>query len=124
MAVGKRRRKHQGEFWIAAEEIPESPAHPFYSKLNQLLDRIGLDDHVEMMAAPYYAEKMGRPSLPPGIYIRLLLVGYFEGIVAEHLKGRYLDGRASLLTVLGPLRCSGRRLAWSTFSPPYSLRQR
>jgi len=83
MAIGKRRRKHQGEFWIAADEIPESPAHPFYSKLNQLLDRIGLDDHVEKLAAPYYAEKMGRPSLAPGIYIRLLLVGYFEGIDSE-----------------------------------------
>lgn len=83
MAVGKRRRKEQGELWIAADDIPETPGHPFYSRLNQLLDRVDLDDRVEEMAAPYYAERMGRPSLPPGVYIRLLLIGYFEGLDSE-----------------------------------------
>ena len=83
MAVGKRPRKEQGELWIATDDIPKTPGHPFYTRLNQLLDKIQMDDRVETMVAPYYAEKMGRPSLAPGVYFRLLLIGYFEGIDSE-----------------------------------------
>jgi len=83
MAVGKRPRTEQGEFWIATDDIPKTPAHPFYVRLNQLLDTVGMDDRVETLVEPYYAEKMGRPSLAPGVYFRLLLIGYFEGIDSE-----------------------------------------
>ena len=38
---------------------------------------------MEGLCAKFYADKMGRPSLAPGVYFRLLLVGYFEGIGSE-----------------------------------------
>jgi len=51
--------------------------------LNHLLGEHGFDDFAEAQCASFYAETMGRSSLPPGIYFRLLLIGYFEGIDSE-----------------------------------------
>jgi transposase-like protein DUF772 len=58
-------------------------SHPFYRRLNQLLREHGFDDFAEAQCATFCAETMGRPGLPPGIYFRLLLIGYFEGIDSE-----------------------------------------
>ena len=69
--------------WVAVSELPKSVSHPFYEKLNRLLAEHGFDDFVEAQCRPFYAEKMGRPSLAPGQYFRLLLLGYFEGLDSE-----------------------------------------
>lgn len=69
--------------WIATNELPRTGGHPFYQRLNQILDTHGFDEFVEGQCAPFYAEKLGRPSLTPGLYFRLLLIGYFEGIDSE-----------------------------------------
>ena len=69
--------------WVATNELPTAASHPFYRRLNELLAEHGFDDFVEAACAGFYAETMGRPGLPPGIYFRLLLIGYFEGIDAE-----------------------------------------
>jgi transposase len=66
-----------------ATDFPTAAGHPFYTGLNQLLREHGFDDFAEAQCATFYAETMGRPSLPPGIYFRLLLIGYFEGIDSE-----------------------------------------
>ena len=79
----RRKRQRQHELWVAAAELPTSVAHPFYQRLNALLDAHGFDAFVEQKCHTFYAKTMGRPSLTPGIYFRLLLVGYFEGIDAE-----------------------------------------
>jgi transposase len=79
MALGKRKDQQQGELWVAAPDLPKSPGHVFYEKLNGLLAEAGFDPWVEELCRPYYA-KDGRPSIPPGVYFRMLLVGYFEGI--------------------------------------------
>src|ERR1700736_5164030 len=84
MAMGRRARQQRQEpIWIPHTELPQTAAHPFYEKLNQVLEERGFDDFVEQSCASFYAEKMGRPSLAPGRYFRLLLVGYFEGIDSE-----------------------------------------
>ena len=83
MAMGKRQTDRQGELWIAAAEIPSTPAHPFYRKLNEVLNDHGFDGYAEELCQKFYAEKMGRPSLPPAVYFRTLLIGYFEGIDSE-----------------------------------------
>ena len=69
--------------WVAVSDLPRSVSHPFYQKLNGLLAEHGFDDFVEAQCQSFYAEKMGRPSLAPGQYFRLLLLGYFEGIDSE-----------------------------------------
>jgi transposase len=69
--------------WIAANELPATGGHPFYRRLNQVLDAHGFDDFVETQCTPFYADGVGRPSLTPGTYFRLLLIGYFEGIDSE-----------------------------------------
>jgi transposase len=69
--------------WVASAELPRSPGHPFYMRLNALLEAAGFDRFVEGECAKFYAPVMGRPSLAPGRYFRLLLVGYFEGIGSE-----------------------------------------
>ena len=69
--------------WIAANELPPTGGHPFYQRLNQVLEAHGFDEFVEAQCAPFYATSIGRPSLTPGTYFRLLLIGYFEGIDSE-----------------------------------------
>ena len=69
--------------WVATTDFPTATSHPFYMRLNQLLREHGFDDFTEAQCATFYAETMARPSLPPGIYFRLLLIGYFEGIDSE-----------------------------------------
>lgn len=84
MAMGRRhRRQRQKDLWVAAADLPQTAAHPFYERLSQLLDEHGLDQFVEQRCERFYATKMGRPSLTPGIYFRCLLIGYFEGIDSE-----------------------------------------
>jgi transposase len=83
MAMGKRKRERQPAMWISTTELPAGVSHPFYRRLNQLLREHGFDDFVEAQCAGFYAQTMGRPGLPPGIYFRLLLIGYFEGIDSE-----------------------------------------
>jgi transposase len=82
MAMGKRKSK-QAPMWVAATDLPVSPGHPFYTRLNTILDEAGFDRFAETACAGFYAPVMGRPSLPPGRYFRLLLIGYFEGIDSE-----------------------------------------
>ena len=77
------REPDQSPLWIAASDLPTSPGHPFYARLNAVLDAHGFDRFAEDQCREFYAKVMGRPSLPPGQYFRLLLVGYFEGIDAE-----------------------------------------
>jgi transposase len=82
MSMGTR-ETDQSPLWVATSDLPASPGHPFYVKLNAILDARGFDGFAEDRCRPFYAKVMGRPSLPPGQYFRLLLVGYFEGIDAE-----------------------------------------
>ena len=84
MAMGTRRkRRRQHGLWISAADLPTTAAHPFYRRVNAMLDEQTFDEFVEGACRAFYAETMGRPSLTPGMYFRLLLVGYFEGIDSE-----------------------------------------
>jgi plasmid stabilization system protein ParE len=82
MAMGKR-KSEQTALWVSTTGLPVSPGHPFYAKLNIFLDEAGFDRFAEAEGQQFYAPVMGRPSLPPGRYFRLLLVGYFEGLDSE-----------------------------------------
>ena len=84
MSMGTREhRRRQEQLWISHAELASGPGHPFYQRLNQLLDQENFDRFAESECARFYAENNGRPSLPPGMYFRLLLIGYFEGIDSE-----------------------------------------
>ncbi len=82
MALG-RREPFQSEMWVAAKDLPRSAGHVFYTKLNQLLAEADFDRRVEELCRPYYVEDVGRPSIPPGLYFRMLFVGFFEGLSAQ-----------------------------------------
>src|SRR6185503_19011472 len=99
MALGKRTAK-QSDLFIAVTAMPKSPAHPFYAKLNDVLAQAEFDAFVEALCEPYYKEG-GRPSIPPGIYFRMLFIGYFEGIDSQRgIAWRCADSR-SLREFLG-----------------------
>jgi hypothetical protein len=84
MAMGRRQhRERQEDLWVAHTQLATAPGHPFYERLNAVLDAEGFDRFVEQLCAKFYAPQFGRPSLTPGIYFRSLLIGYFEGIGAE-----------------------------------------
>jgi hypothetical protein len=81
MAMGRRKdRARTPGLWIATNELPPTGGHPFYQRLNQVLDAYAFDEFVEAQCAPFYVETVGRPSLTPGTYFRLLLIGYFERV--------------------------------------------
>ena len=84
MSMGRRKnRARTPGLWIATNELPRTGGHPFYQRLNQVLEAHTFDEFVEAQCASFYAETVGRPSLTPGTYFRLLLIGYFEGIDSE-----------------------------------------
>src|ERR1700756_3092282 len=84
MGMGtRRRRQRQEQMWIAQQELAKGPAHPFYKRVHGLVAGRKVDESAERECANFYAENIGRPSLAPGIYFRLLLVGHFEGLDSE-----------------------------------------
>lgn len=91
MALG-RQGDTQGELMVGWAEMPRSPGHVFYDRLQDILKAAGFDPFVETLCKPFYAATRGRPSLPPGRYFRMHLVGYFEGIDSERgLEWRCAD---------------------------------
>jgi len=82
MALGKRNGERQAEFWVATQDLSSGPRHVFYDTLNQVLAQAGFDPFAEELCEPFYAQQ-GRPSIPPGVYFRMLFVGYFEGIDSQ-----------------------------------------
>jgi transposase len=83
MAMGTRKhRERQEELWYRSE-LPEAPGHPFYRRLNEVLEREGFDRFCEGRCREFYHEKLGRPSLAPGLYFRLMMIGFFEGLDSE-----------------------------------------
>lgn len=82
MSLGKRDREKQEAIWIEAATLSQGSGHPFYERLNELLDKCGFDRFAEECCRRFYAGT-GRPGLPPAVYFRLLLIGYFEGVDSE-----------------------------------------
>ena len=83
MTMSKQDPESQGELWLRTDAVASSPGHPFYVRLNELLTEEGFDAFVESLCAPFYSEKKGRPSIRPGVYFRMLLIGYFERLESE-----------------------------------------
>src|SRR6266852_1767286 len=81
--MGRRRTSHQGDLFVTSADLPRSPGHAFYDRLNRLLDESGFDHFVEYLCRPHYADDVGRDSIPPGTYFRMLFVGYFEGLDSQ-----------------------------------------
>ncbi len=79
----KRREPEQSGMWVATHDLARSPGHVFYEKLNEVLAKGGFDQFVEELCEPYYAAGEGRPSIRPGVYFRMLFVGYFEGLSSQ-----------------------------------------
>src|SRR6266849_8807294 len=83
MAMGTRKSKERQEPLWYGTELPVAPGHPFYNRLNEALDRAGFDSHCEESCAGFYHAKLGRPSLAPGLYFRIMMIGFFEGLDSE-----------------------------------------
>src|SRR5580658_3306435 len=83
MAMGTRKQRGRQEgLWYDAE-LPTAPGHPFYKRLNEVLDGAGFDRLCESNCVEFYHEKLGRPSLAPGLYFRIMMIGFFEGLDSE-----------------------------------------
>jgi len=100
MALGKRRQR-QTSFWVETSQLQARGRHPFYSRLNEILDRAKFDTYAERICRKYYAAAMGRPSIAPGVYFRCFLMGYFEGIDSERGIAYRVSDSLSLREFLG-----------------------
>lgn len=102
MAMGTRKKKErQEDLWIASNAIVETPGHAFYDRLNQLLNEHRFDRKVEHLCRRYYKGPKGRPSIAPGVYFRMLLIGYFEGLDSERGIAWRVSDSLSLRKFLG-----------------------
>lgn len=101
MSMGRWQADHQPDLWVPTAELPRSPGHVFYDKLNSLLAEAGFDRFVEGLCAPYYADGAGRESIPPGVYFRMLFVGYFEGLDSQRAIAWRCADSLSLRAFLG-----------------------
>jgi transposase len=83
MAMGTRKQRERQEALWYGSELPTAPGHPFYSRLNEVLEKADFDRFCEKSCAGFYHAKLGRPSLAPGLYFRIMMVGFFEGLDSE-----------------------------------------
>lgn len=101
MSLGRKKQERQQQFWVEMDSLRDVPRHVFYDKLNELFDQGDFDRWIEQTCQPYYAAKAGRPGIPPGVYFRMLFIGYFEGIDSQRgIAWRCADSR-SLAAFLG-----------------------
>src|SRR5260370_900415 len=100
MALGKRRQK-RATFWVDTSQLQARGRHPFYSRLNEILEGAKFDTYAERICRKYYAKTMGRPSIAPGVYFRCFLMGYFEGIDSERGIAYRVSDSLSLREFLG-----------------------
>jgi len=100
MGLGRRRNEHQDTFWVSADKLGKGPRNAFYDRLNEVLAEIEFDRQLEAAVEPYY-QKTGRKGLPPGVYFRMIFIGYFEDISSQRgIAWRCEDSR-SLARFLG-----------------------
>src|ERR1051325_10282616 len=83
MAMGTRKKRQRQESLWYGGELAAAPGHPFYTRLNEVLEAAGFDPFCETQCAKFYHQKLGRPSLPPGQYFRVMMIGFFEGLDSE-----------------------------------------
>ncbi len=102
MAMGTRKqRERQADLWVAAQAIAEPPGHAFYERLDALLRKHRVDTRVEQLCRRYYRGPYGRPSLAPSVYVRMMLIGYVEGLDSERGIAWRVADSLSLRTFLG-----------------------
>ena len=101
MSMGRRPTEHQPELWVPTTDLPQSPGHAFYDQLNRLLAEAGFDRFAEDLCRPHHADGVGRDSIPPGVYFRMLFVGYFEGLDSQRAIAWRCADSLSLRAFLG-----------------------
>ena len=101
MGMGRRPQHQQADLWVTSADLPHSPGHAFYDKLNTLLAESDFDRYVEDLCRPYYTQGQGRDSIPPGVYFRMLFVGYFEALDSQRAIAWRCSDSLSLRAFLG-----------------------
>jgi transposase len=101
VGMGHQPTERQADLWAVTTDLPQSPGHAFYDKLNGLLAEAGFDSYAEDLCRPYYADGQGRDSIPPGVYFRMLFVGYFEALDSQRAIAWRCSDSLSLRAFLG-----------------------
>ena len=101
MGMGRRPQHQQADLWVTCADLPQSPGHAFYDQLNTLLAESDFDRYVEDLCRPYYADGQGRDSIPPGVYFRMLFIGYFEALDSQRAIAWRCSDSLSLRAFLG-----------------------
>lgn len=80
----KKEKVAQQEFWIPTQELPKSPKSTFYSRLQETLDSLEFEAQIRSICAPFYKQSgTGRPGIDPAVYVKMIMVGFFEDLPSE-----------------------------------------
>jgi hypothetical protein len=81
----RERSAKQQELWIVAGELPPATPDQFYRRIDRTLARIGFAQDVWTICEPAYADpsRGGRPGIDPVVYLKMLMVGFFENLPSE-----------------------------------------
>lgn len=93
----------QDEFWVVARELPAATPDAFYRKVNRTLDRMDFSTQVWNICEPAYADasRGGRPGIDPVVYLKMLMVGFFENLPSERAIASRCADSLSIRAFLG-----------------------
>jgi transposase len=80
----EKKKAAQPEFWIAADQVVGAAGSGFYAKLEETLESFGFAAKVRAMCASAYNQSgIGRPGIDPVVYLKMIMVGFFEDLPSE-----------------------------------------
>jgi hypothetical protein len=81
----RERSEKQDEFWVPADRLPAAVPSAFYRRVEVTLDKMGFARKVWDICEPAYAEpaRGGRPGIDPVVYLKMLMIGFFENLPSE-----------------------------------------
>lgn len=69
---------------MATQQLPTSPKSTFYSKLDETLESFEFGAKVRAICVPAYKQTgTGRPGIDPVVYLKMIMVGFFEDLPSE-----------------------------------------
>jgi transposase len=97
----KKKKAAQGEFWVATHQLGTSAKTTFYTRLDETLESFGFAEKVRALCAPAYKKtNAGRPGIDPVVYLKMIMIGFFEDLPSERAIAARCEDSMSIRSFL------------------------